>query len=120
MIPSQKKLGMLAFLLIVTACFAIPAFAFQNEPDGFRGVKWGTNINELHDMVLYQEDGDTKAYQRNNDKIKIGDAEISLVVYGFYKGRFYAVHIGFNGDSNFKKLKNTFFDQFGQGYQSNR
>jgi hypothetical protein len=26
--------------------------AFKNEPDGFRGIKWGTNIKDLKDMKL--------------------------------------------------------------------
>ena len=51
--PRQKKLfiSLLPFF-VFQAFFNFTALAFQNEPDGFRGIKWGTNISELPDMVL--------------------------------------------------------------------
>jgi hypothetical protein len=99
---------------------AIPAFAFQNEPDGFRGIKWGTNISELREMSLSEDRGDSKFYLRKGDKLKIGDADIDRISYGFYKSRFNKLFIIYKGSLNFTKLKDTFFEQYGQGSKPNR
>jgi len=118
--PSQRRLGRGIFLLIISVCVAIPAVAFQNEPDGFRGIKWGTNISELPDMSLSEDYGNSKFYFRKGDKLKIGDADIDRIGYGFYKGRFNKLFIIYKGSLNFTKLKDTFFDQYGQGSKPNR
>ena len=120
MMFSQKKSVMIVFLLILSGSIIIPAFAFQNEPDGFRGIKWGTNISELPDMSLSEDYGNLKFYLRKGDKLKIGDADIDRINYGFYKGRFNKLFIIYKGSLNFKKLKDTFFDQYGQGSKPNR
>jgi hypothetical protein len=113
----QGKLGILGFLLIITFCITTPAFAFQNEPDGFRGIKWGTNISELRDMGLVEDVDDLKYYSRKDDKMKLGDTDIEQIRYGFYKDRFYTVKISFSEFSNFTRLKATFIDQYGLGYK---
>ena len=113
----QGKLGILGFLLIITFCITTPAFAFQNEPDGFRGIKWGTNISELPDMGLVEDAGDLKYYSRLYDSMKIGDTRVDRIIYGFYKDRFYRVEISFSEFSNFTRLKATFLDQYGSGYK---
>jgi len=41
-----------------------------NEPDNFNGIKWGTSIDELQDMVFYQKEGDKIACFRKNDTMK--------------------------------------------------
>jgi len=117
--PSQRRLGRGIFLLIISVCVAIPVFAFQNEPDGFRGIKWGTNISQLPDMGLTEDDGGTKYYVKNNDKMKIGDADINQLVYGFYKNRFCVVAIVFDGYSNFSKIKETLVNEYGKPDQPN-
>jgi hypothetical protein len=117
MMPSQRKLSTPFFLLVISICVSIPAFAFQNEPDGFRGIKWGTNISELPDMSLSEEYGNSKFYLRKGEKLKIGDADIDRIGYGFYKGLFYSVGIMYNGSLNFKKLKAIFVEQYGQAQQ---
>jgi hypothetical protein len=119
MMPSQRKLGTLTFLVIISAYVAIPAFAFQNEPDGFRGIKWGTDIKKLPDMVFLERDGDIKTYYRKFDKLKIQDVYVDEIVYCFYRNQFCAVQISFDSFSNFTRLKSILFGQHGQSDQAN-
>jgi len=111
-------------ILIVFSAFLIlsslPAFAFQNEPDGFREIKWGTNISELTDMLLVESGRDSEYYCRKNDKTKIGDTNIDQISYGFYKNRFYVVLVEYTGFLNFTKLKAILFDQYGKPDQPNQ
>jgi hypothetical protein len=90
-----------------------------DEPDGFRGIKWGTAISECPDMVRQAELKDTILYHRANDKMVIGDAVVDQVLYGFYKGRFYYANINFSNLVNFKGVKDTLFQAYGDGAQSN-
>jgi hypothetical protein len=63
--------------------------------DGFRGIKWGTDIKTLPDMVLnkgfsYACD-DFLVYSRKKDDVALGSIELDPLCgirYGFYKGRF--------------------------------
>lgn len=107
---------MILFSFILISPFI--AHAYQNEPDNFRGIKWGTNIKELPDMTKSPDNNEL--YVRNNDKFQIGDADLTLIKYGFYKERFYSVWINYESSSNFRKLKDTLFLQFGIGNQPNQ
>ena len=117
---SHRKLATLLFLLIISVYVAIPAFAFQNEPDGFRGIKWGTNISELTDMLVAESGKDTLYYVRKNDTMKIGDADIDQISYGFYKSRFFQVLVEYKGYVNFTKLKAILIGQYGKPEQPNQ
>jgi hypothetical protein len=110
---------MMLFLLAVSLIHSLPATAFQNEPDGFRGIKWGTNISELPDMRLAEDTGEEKYYQRMNDKMQIGDSELERIVYGFYKNRFFVAIVTCRDHTNFLKLKETLFQLYGRGYSPN-
>lgn len=120
MISSPTKLAMFAFLLIVSVFVTIPAFPFQNEPDGFRGIKWGTNITEIKDMQLVDSGKDSEYCYRKSDKMKIGDADIAEISYGFYKNRFYVVFVEYKGFLNFTKLKAVLFNLYGKPLQPNQ
>ena len=119
--PCQKKLliSLLPFsVFLVFANFA--ALAFQNEPDGFRGIKWGTNISELTDMRVVETGKDSLYYVRKNDTVKIGDADIDQISYGFYKSRFFQVLVEYKGYVNFTKLKAILIGQYGKPEQPNQ
>ena len=88
----SSKIQFYVGILIVLVIFACPkhtVFAFQNEPDGFRGIKWETDIKYLPDMVLDEDGGDSKPYQRNGDTLNIGDAAVESCSY------IYFIKIGF-------------------------
>ncbi|MBE3099009.1 MAG: hypothetical protein IMZ44_17990 [Planctomycetes bacterium] len=86
---------------------------------GVRGLKWGTNIADATGMVLIEENGNCKLYQRTGDKLTIGEAKLKKAVYGFYKGRFYSVNIDVEGSSNWTALKEATFAVYGEGEKPN-
>jgi len=57
--------------------------------DGFRGVKWGTDIKTIPEMVEF---GSTKSgvvfYTKPNEVLTLGEVKLQKIIYGFYKGRF--------------------------------
>ncbi len=55
-------------------------FKPDSEPDGFRDIKWGTDISTLKDMALVMSiDKDTKRYKRNGDVLRMGDVNLSYI-----------------------------------------
>lgn len=115
-----------SYFLIVALCVSIlilpySSFGFQNEPDSFRGIKWGTHINTLSDTdSVDREDEPFAIYKKKNDTMKIRDAEIEEITYHFYKGRLFGVGISFMGFTNFDHLKSTFFQLYGKAHRLNR
>lgn len=117
----MRKIIQLALPILIVIIFAFNAFAYENQPKGFRGIKWGTAIENVKGMKLIEttKDGFTKYYTRKADKMKIGEADVDIIVYGFYKRKFYIVFIEFKSSSNFVSLRKTFFRQYGLGDNDN-
>ena len=105
-------------LTLIFLVFLLPtsALAFQNEPDGFRGIKWGADLSKRSDMSHIRGD----MYKRKNDKLTIGEASLKQVVYMGYKGRLKGMAISYEDSSNSRQLKSTFFQLYGKGDKPNR
>ena len=80
-----------------------------SEPEGFRGIKWGTDISTLKDMEIKEKDW----YVRTGDKLKIGEAELISIAYGFYKGKLECVIIEIKGQDNFSRIRDICFEVYG-------
>jgi hypothetical protein len=81
--------------------------------EGFLGVKWGTNISELPNFKKISGAGDV-AYYRNPDKIyTVYEVENPSVIYGFYKGEFFATYIQVKTYTVFERVKNHISEKFG-------
>lgn len=121
----MKRIALIIITLLITfASFpnCLLSETFQNEPDGFRGVKWGTDISQCKDMIydgLDQSYGGITVYTRKDDKLQIGDAKLDKIEYGFWRGKFDSVNIITQGYANWSSLKDACFEKFGKGFQSN-
>jgi len=94
-----------------------------SEPDGFRGIKWGTKISTLKGMEYVRTDpssGGIKVYIRKGDDLHIGSAKLERIEYGFWKGKFFDVYIITKGSTNFSGLADAVFEKFGMGFQPNK
>jgi hypothetical protein len=112
-------------IVLLLSILIFPSFkiyAFQNEPDGFRGIKWGTNIKDLPEMGTPTATGsdNSQFYARKDDKLKIGDADLESLSYLFYKDRFFSVFITFSSLANATAIRETSFQQYGAGHRPNR
>jgi len=93
-----------------------------SEPNGFRGLKWGTHISELSDMIQVWEDGDRKYYEKKGDFLEIGGAKLHKIVYVFWQDRLYEARVAILKDygnmndelTNFKIVRGLCFDKFGE------
>lgn len=114
---SEMKRNLILLITIILSMSSINSvYAFQSEPKDFRGIKWGTNISKLkHMMTLNIVNGNYKSYIRKNDSMKIRNADIEKITYGFYDGKFGSVIIDFKGFNNFIALKQLLTENYGNG-----
>lgn len=104
------------FAALLLASFAIQAHSFENEPEGFRSIKWGSTPGDVGSTLtkhfnpsidiykLAGIDGTTtkinsfpiSAYVRNEDKKEFGNIAIDEINYLFYKDRFFAAVLSYS------------------------
>jgi len=97
-------------------------FGYQNEPDGFRDVKWGAPISSLDNFTeTRRDDGNNVVfYSRSNDSMDVGGVAVNSIEYGFYEGRFLLASIRVSGHTQFTKLRMACTNMFGIGTLFNR
>ena len=110
---NHSSLLVVSILVVLSLFLAGYAPAFENEPDGFRGITWGMNIKDLDGMIFVERSQASDVYSRIGDKMSIGKAEVKKILYSFYKGRFYFVTIQFQSHANYLNLNNVFFRVYG-------
>ena len=99
--------------------------SFQNEPDGFRGIKWGDDIKSVKKRFIQKEvqggfladDKDIRVYITTNDNKMLGSANLKDIHYYFWKDKFICVEIVTNGLSNFASLKAFCFEKYGSNIE---
>jgi hypothetical protein len=113
----KKTIGLLIILSLSSV--SVQAGTDPNRWDGFRGIKWGTNIKDVNDpnMVLAKSRGEVRLYMRTSDNHSIGDANLTGINYDFYKDRFFMAVIIAKGQANFTALKDAIFAYYGPGKQ---
>jgi hypothetical protein len=116
---TRIKVFTIVFGIILIGCFAPPRPPFPREdPEGFRDIKWGTEISKLKDMEEIEQDKssgkDSIWYRRKGDTLAIGEAKLENIFYLFWMGEFDSVWIDFRGEENFEALKKELFERFGK------
>lgn len=87
----------------LTLCVRDPEGDPRRKPDGFRGIKFGTDISALEDMEFMREriisdvvegkEWKTKVYTRKNEIMTLGDTPLSRIEYFFHEGKFCYVEL---------------------------
>jgi hypothetical protein len=98
-------------------------YTFQpgTEPDGFRGIKWQTDIatlDPLHTMTVIEVMGPFTYYKKNQDDLNYGTASLVDIIYEFWNGKFSGVIMRLKGENQFRKLRDYCFARFGRGQRS--
>jgi len=102
--------GALVLLLVLVLALSLGAFAFQNEPEGFRGLKWGDPPTE--DMEYFTTALGTEAYTLSEDKMHLGNVPLRLIAYSFYEERFMTVTLFFNKEERYDLLKSICLERY--------
>lgn len=104
----KEVLGLWVLVLILIGTGAL---AFENEPEEFRGLKWGDPPTE--EMILKKEEEFQDVYTIRKDNLKLGDAKLIGIYYTFFDGQFSGVGLFFRGEDNFDLLESICRVRFG-------
>ena len=110
--PRQRLFlhGFVFFLLILSCS---ENNSDKDYPTNFRGIKWGTKITELQDMVFVESREQLKAYVIENDDLRIGSTDIQTVFYLFSEDFFCGVLVEYQGMDNHNRIKNLYIEKYG-------
>ena len=132
MIRKTVMLGaMIAWAVILGSAVSLPAqdkmfsynYSFKpgSEPDGFRGIKWQTDIatlDPLHTMDIIEIMGPLTYYKKKKEDLQLVTVKLDDITYEFWNGKFSGVMIKVRGDNQFQILKEYVFARFGPGQRS--
>jgi hypothetical protein len=97
------------------------SFKPGSEPDGFRGLKWQTDIatlDPLHTMEVIAIVGPFVYYKKNKEDLYLVNVKLDDIIYEFWNGKFSGVIIKVRGNNQFQVLKDYVFARFGPGQRS--
>ena len=97
------------------------SFKPGSEPDGFKGIKWQTDIatlDPLHTMEPIEILGPFVYYKKNKEDLHLVTVKLDDIIYEFWNGKFSGVIIRVRGGNQFQVLKDYVFARFGPGQRS--
>jgi len=122
---------LIAWAVILGSAVTLPAqdkmftynYSFKpgSEPDGFRSLKWQTDIatlDPLHTMEVIEILGPFTYYKKKNEDLHLVTVKLDDITYEFWDGRFSGVVIKVRGADRFQILKEYVFARFGPGQRS--
>jgi hypothetical protein len=127
----------LALLLVILNALAFAqAYKPGAEPDGFGGIKWGTDMATLKGMEYFRTvviggtlpvelwDFDRMEmrhriaidiYTKEGDKLMFGKARLASIEYGFSNGRLCEVTVIATGVRNWNSFRQAVLAKYGRG-----
>ena len=103
----MRWLGIFWAAVLVLAAFSAAGAA---EFDGFRGIKWGTELATLNSAEFVRVPSfkgiapDVESYRRQNDEPKVAGVAVESINYNFRKGKLVSVNIDFRGFLIYERL----------------
>lgn len=104
-------------MLHLPQAYAYDDFKAGSEPDGFRGIKWGTELPQT-----VKERGSSQkpvhgymVYHKPHDDTKIGTVTPDKVFLIFKNDRFVAVEILSHGRENWYEVSRVLINDYGDG-----
>ena len=117
----MKIQKLMAIGLGLVASYSMCTAAMTNEPTEFRGINWGTPIEDHQkELVPLSTRGDVAFYRRPTDQMSWGGAEIQKISYRYFKGRFSGSTLQLFGASHKKAITAKMFELFGTPEQPNK
>lgn len=104
-------------LLPLLLALPLPGLAFQ-APEDFRGLRWGSALADAPGMAALDDAVPIRYYQRGNDPLTLGNANLKKLFYGYYQDQFYSVLIVFEGRANFEKTRDYLLATYGPSSRS--
>jgi hypothetical protein len=96
-----------------------PVSGYLATADGFRGIKYGTELSSLTGFKLDQDQGAIKFYIKKNDKLTLGPIKLEAIVYHFFNDKLFGVSLHTNTEGSTESLLRVAQTLFGNGSNPN-
>jgi hypothetical protein len=100
----------LSIFFATVGVLATLSFAGAEELDGFRGIRWGTELASLKSEELVKVPAfkgiapEMESYQRKGEELNLAGTRVENINYNFRKGKLVSVSIDFKGFFVYEKL----------------
>jgi hypothetical protein len=103
--------------LVASAALAAGSEDALDAQDGFRDAHFGARVESFRglDLVTAKGAGNTRVYVRAGDELKLGDAVLDGITYGFYTDELYFVALLSSGHRNAQLLLEALQQAYGPG-----
>ncbi|UCG79180.1 MAG: hypothetical protein JSV21_04965 [Nitrospirota bacterium] len=112
----MKRLIIILFLILLLVHISM---AFDNEPNGIKGIMWASNIDNIDNMSIVEDAGEAierhEVYTLDNDDMKLEGVDLQASGFVFYENKFYAHAALFDNVENYNNLRNALFNKYGKG-----
>ncbi len=89
------------------------AVPMVNDPQGFHGIPWGTDLVEVPSLVLAQEGMRINSYELKEGAPSFGEAKVDSVKFSTVDGQFARVTVRYRGKENHERILAYLQAQFG-------
>ena len=104
------------FLTLALLVASFSAFAEHEPPTSFRDIPFGSSSSLLKDQIKLVENANgLKCYQKNKERLNIGDADLQEITYCYYKDQLYVVLLKFVGSANYGIISDILNQKYGDG-----
>jgi hypothetical protein len=89
-----------------------------DKSNGFRDFHLGAALASYPDLKWVEADKNITYYTKPGDPMQLGEAALTALLYGFYKGKLYSIDIKTSGRTNSQKAKGALVAQYGPGFST--
>jgi hypothetical protein len=82
-----------------------PTALSANLSEGFSGIKWGTEIGEIKNLIRVGSNVDVEYYINPKVEHTIDGVSVSQVIYGFYDHRLFSAYVHMENIEAFSRMK---------------
>ena len=113
---TKKVIGFVVLVVLMMVLLTGAALAFENEPEGFRGLKWGDP--PMEEMIVYDAYPLVNCYTLPDESLYLGNVKLNLIEYQFFSSPegeiFWGIGLYFRGEDNYDLMEIFCKDEFGE------
>ena len=108
----MKRWGLFVFAGLWLA-FSSPVWALDLN-EGMHGMPWAGDISRFGNLTKVRESDPVAYYVNSATLFQVANQPVPAVIYGFYKGRFFAVYIKLRSPDQLSTTKRHYSKKYGE------
>lgn len=93
--------------------FAVPVIAAQDIQEGALGIAWQSSADTVKGLAHVRDSGPVAYYTNPAELHRLFEQDVPGVIYGFYRGRFFAAFVKIDSLEMFSNVRERLTDAYG-------